>query len=275
MKIYLDVLMITNSIITLLYLQCICRIVHQKTDVRREIAACVIGGAGSLIAIAESSSFLGALAITLAKLGLITAVILTAFRPVNFEAFAKRLFLYILTELIFGGCCFMLVNLTRKEILCIRNYTVYFDVSLLEIAVCCALVYMLISVYETVQRKRADSARRYRIQYSVGKYEISMPAIADTGNKLCDSFTGAPVVVLCCDEMYRRYNLDRSEQLGFYGFRPLPYSTINGTGLIYVTSKGRTKITGRNFCKEIDCCVGIVPEDGHGSRAIFNPCVLL
>jgi stage II sporulation protein GA (sporulation sigma-E factor processing peptidase) len=275
LKIYLDVLIITNSIVTLIYLQCICRIVHQKIGTKREAAACAAGGIGSLIAMAETSSFIGAFAVTAAKACIITAVILIAFTPGNFADYAKRFFLYILIELIFGGSCFMLVNATHKDILCIRNYTVYFDISLVEIAVCCAFVYILIIVCETVQRKKADSAQKYVACYSVGKYEISMPAIADTGNRLCDSFTGAPVVIFCSDELYKRYNLDRGEQLAFYGFHPVPYSTVNGVGLIYVTSKGSTRITSKNLCKDVDCCIGILPEDNCGRRAIFNPCILL
>jgi stage II sporulation protein GA (sporulation sigma-E factor processing peptidase) len=102
-----------------------------------------------------------------------------------------------------------------------------------------------------------------------------MPAAADTGNRLCDSFTGAPVIILCSDELYKRYNLDRYEQLDFYGFHPVPYSTINGSGLIYVTSKGSVRITAKSLCKDIDCSVGIIPENGSGCRAIFNPCILL
>lgn len=61
MKIYIDVLVITNALISLIYLQCISRIVHQKIPALREAAACTFGGAGSLIAMIHTNSFGGAL----------------------------------------------------------------------------------------------------------------------------------------------------------------------------------------------------------------------
>ena len=67
MKIYLDVLMITNAVITLIYINCICRVMHEKISSARETAAAAVGGAGSLIAVLDSSSFLGALGITAAS----------------------------------------------------------------------------------------------------------------------------------------------------------------------------------------------------------------
>lgn len=274
-KIYLDVLIITNTIVTLIYLQCISRVVRQKIDTAREIIACSVGGVGSLIAVVQTKSFSGALIVTIVKLAVISAIIIIAYLPQTAGAYFKRLFLYGMTELIFGGCCFMLVNFTHSEILYIRNYTVYFDISLPEIAVCCAFVYIIIVIYETVQRRRADSVKKYRATYTLGKYEITMPAIADTGNKLCDSFTGAPVIIFRSNELYEHYNLDRTEQMEFYGFRPAPYSTIGGDGIIFITSKGDVKISSEKFSKKVDCCIGVLPSGEKGQCAVFNPCVLI
>lgn len=275
MKIYLDILIITNAVITLVYLACISRILRRRVSAMREAAACCAGGIGSLIAVIQTHTFAGALAVTLAKLAVISAVIFIAYRPKSLSAYVKTFFLYLLCELIFGGCCFLFVRITRREIIYIRNYTVYFNVSLLGIAVCCACVYLLITLYETVQRRRSQSEKKYRATYTVGKYELTLPAIADTGNRLCDSFTGTPVVIFRSDELYEHYELDRTERLSFYGFRPTPYSTIGGEGMIYVTSKGDVTISSEDTRKTVDCCIGVIPSGEKGQCAVFNPCLLI
>lgn len=274
MKIYVDVLIITNAIVTLIFLQCIQKIMHEQTNVKREAAASAIGGAGSLIAAIESESFLGALALTLAKGGIIWLIIITAFGRKNFIAAAKRFFLYILCELIFGGVCLLIVDMTHKKIVMIKNYTIYFDVSLLQIAVCCLLVYAIISIYETVQRVRAANAQTYHATYSLGNLSVTLPAVADSGNKLCDSFTGEPVVIFRSDELYCRYDLDCPEKLAFYGFHPAPYSTLNGGGIVYVTSKGKVEISSNSGTKRINCSVGIIPSGPKTQCAVFDPRLL-
>ncbi|MCD7741545.1 MAG: sigma-E processing peptidase SpoIIGA [Ruminococcus sp.] len=275
MKIYLDVLVITNMMIALVYLWCISRITHDKLTPRQEIMGAVFSGLGSLLAMAHSESFLGALAITLGKLLVISLVIIVSFRPRSFRAFVKRGVLYLLCELLMGGACFALVTLTHSAVLCVKNYVVYFDISLLQLAVCCATVYLVVILSETISRRGGEPIKRYRARFKLGGFELSVPAIADTGNGLCDSFTGAPVVIFRSDELFSRYDLDRPERLGLYGFHPIPYETINGTGLLYVTSKGSVTISGRDCEKIVACCTGVMPRNGGSEYAIFNPEILV
>ena len=98
--------------------------------------------------------------------------------------------------------------------------------------------------------------------------------MADTGNKLCDAFTGLPIIIFCCDEMYEHYGLDDKETGIRMGFRLTPYNTLSGPGLMAVTPKGTVKLTDDNGMeKEVRCMVGITCSNGS-SRAIFDPAVL-
>ncbi len=275
MKIYLDVLMITNAVITLIYINCICRVMHEKISSARETAAAAVGGAGSLIAVLDSSSFLGALGITAAKLALMLMIIFIAFRPRGMAGYIKRFFVFLLCELIFGGACFAFVNFSHRKVLLIKNYTVYFDISLPALALCSCAVYAVISFYERIQRRRADSRTNYRATYSLGRFAITLPAIADSGNRLCDSFTGEPVVIFRSDELYSHYDLDRPEQLAFYGFHPTPYSALQEDGIVYVTSKGTVEISGGGCAKQVSCSVGIIPSGKKTQCAVFDPKLLI
>lgn len=274
MKIYVDVLIITNSLICLIYLRCISHIVRQNIPAKREAAAAAAAGVGSLIAVADAQSMLSAFLVILAEMLIISAVIITAFLPHDIREFVKYFFLYLVTELLFGGCCFMIINLTKARIVCIKNYVIYFDVSLMQLGICSALIYIITALYESFQRRKLYAEVRYKARCVIGKYEITLPALADTGNHLSDSFTGEPVVIFRSDDMYEQYKLDMPEQMAFYGFRAVPYSTIGGDGLVFVTSKGNVTIFSDESSKEVKCCVGIVPSEKRKQCAIFNPCIL-
>ncbi len=273
MKIYVDVLVLTNAVITLIYLRCIASVCRERLRARNEAAAAVIGGLGSLLAIPQSSSFAGALALTLAKAGVILAVTFTAFGRRSIYAILRRAALYLLCEVLMGGVCFALVTLTRRRILTVRNYVVYFDVSLWQLGVSCAAVYLIITVAGAVKLKYGTSAAGYRVGYTLGGYSRDFPAVADTGNRLTDSFTGEPVVVFRSDDLYRRFSLDRPELMSAYGFRLLPYETIGGEGVIYVTSRGSVTVTCDGSARRAACCAGILPGKGK-EYAVFNPEIL-
>lgn len=273
MKIYIDVLILTNAVITLIYLHCTASVCRERLSLRRELAAAALGGAGSLLAVPQSSSFGGALALTVAKVAVILAVTVTAFGRKSFSAVLRRTALYLLCELVMGGVCFALITLTRRRILTVRNYVVYFDVSLWQLGVSCAVMYLIFTLAGAVRVKYGSAAAGCRVGYTLGGYSRDFPAVADTGNRLTDSFTGEPVVIFRSDDLYRRYSLDRPELMSAYGFRLLPYDTVGGEGVVFVTSRGSVTVTCGGSTKTAACCAGILPGKGR-EYAVFNPEIL-
>lgn len=274
MKIYLDVLMLTNAVTAMVLVRCVARLTRERLRLRRELAAGGIGAAAALLAAARSTGFFTALLITLGKGAAMLLITAAAFRPDSLRGLLRRAALYLIFELGFGGACLALVGLTGRRVLCIKNYIVYFDISLPQLGVCCAAVYMTAVLSETIQRRRSSPVGKYRIVFRMGNLIKEMPAYSDTGNLLRDSFTGAPVMVIRSDELYARYDLDRPERLYFYGFHPVPYDTISGTGLISVTSRAEISLKTESGPERIECCVGIVPSRGKREYAIFDPSIL-
>ena len=275
LKIYLDVLVITNCILNLIILQCVCKITHTKISHLRLFLSSFIGGISSLLVIVNPNGMIKSIAVTILKILLIGVIIVTAFGLLNAKRFIRYIFLYFFINLIFAGISLLLWQITDSSIIYIKNYTVYFDISLLHLVAAAIIIYIVITVYEWILRRKNNSDENYRAKYSVGNYEIEMPAIADSGNKLCDSFTGTPVVIFYCSELYEHFNLENENQYALGGFRVTPFSTVSGNGVIPITSKGNVVITdsgGNSKC--IKCCTGILKNENNKSRAIFNPCLL-
>ncbi|MCR5123260.1 MAG: sigma-E processing peptidase SpoIIGA [Ruminococcus sp.] len=274
MKIYIDVLMLTNAIIAMVLVRCTARLTHERLRLRRELSAGAAGAVFSLLAALSSTGFFTALLITLGKGAAMLVITAAAFRPKSARALFRRAAVYLIFELGFGGACLMIVGLTGRRVLCIRNYVVYFDISLLQLAVCCAAVYLIAVTADTLRRRRSENIGRYRAVFRMGNFVKELPAFSDTGNLLRDSFTGAPVMIFRSDELYRRFDLDCPEHLYFYGFHPVPYDTINGCGLISVTSRADISIKTESGLEQVECCAGILPSAGRKDHAIFDPIIL-
>ncbi len=275
MKIYADVLVVTNCIVELIYLQTTALFTHRRLNKGRLCAACLFGGAMSLLFCADGGTFAGALAITISKA---VSLLLTLLIGVKFSRvgdFFRTLLIYLAVRAAYTGLIIIWWEFSQSRLIMVRNFTTYFDISLLKLTAALITAYCLLTVCEFLKRRFRNRAVCYRAVYRSGDYEVQLPAVADTGNRLNDSFTGLPVVVFCCDEMYSHYTLYDPEAAARTGFRLTPYSTIDGSGLIAVTSKGTVTITdeqGNN--KVLRCCTGVKPSSGKHSRAVFDPVLL-
>ncbi|MDE6149141.1 MAG: sigma-E processing peptidase SpoIIGA [Ruminococcus sp.] len=275
MKIYLDVLIITNCIMTMVYLQCISRITHSKISRVRIVISSLTGGISSLIVAVNTQGFIQSCALTTVKFILIGLIVFIAFNIRKPKDFAKYIFLYFFIELIFAGVSLLLWQITDSRIIYVKNYTIYFDISLIHLVIAAVTIYGIISVYEWLLRRKFNAAEKYKATYSIGNYEIELPAIADSGNKLCDVFTGMPIVIFYSKELFEHFNLDNESSYPLGSFHVTPYSTVVGEGVMPVTSKGSVTITDSSGkTKLLKCCVGIIHNGKNKSRAIFNPCLL-
>ncbi len=275
MKIYADVLVVTNCITELIYLQTTALLTHRRLPKGRLCAACLLGGALSLLFCADGSSFTGALIITICKAAGVLLTMVTAIRLSGAADFFRTLAVYLAVRAAYTGLIIIWWEFSDTRRIMVRNYSVYFDISLLKLAIALISAYLMLSLTEMTIRRFHGRSQGYRAVYKSGSYEVMLPAVADTGNRLCDGFTGLPVVVFCCDEMFAHYSLFDHEAGAKAGFRLTPCTTVDGTGLIAVTSKGSVTITDENGkSKQVRCCVGVKPSSDKHSRAIFDPVLL-
>ena len=275
MKIYADVLIVTSCLVEFIYLHTAAALLHRKLRGGRVFTACFFAGVMSLLICADGGTFISALLITLTKAAGIVVTLLIAVKVKGFGDFVRCLAVFLAIRAVYTWLIIVYWEISDTKRIFVRNFTAYFDISLLKLAAALITAYVLLSIVETVKRRVCSKTMNYEARFQCGDYEVTLPAVADTGNRLCDSFTGLPVVIFCCDDMYRHYALDETESGMRAGFRLTPYSTINGSGLLHVTSKGNVTITddrGENY--DIRCCVGIKPSDQNHSRAIFNPALL-
>ena len=274
MKIYIDILMLTNAVTAMILVRCTARLSRERLRLRRELMAGLVGAAASLLVLVRTEGVFPSVIVLAAKIAAAMLMTFIAFRPDSIRGLLRRTALYLICELGFGGACLALVGITGRKGLCIRSCTVYFDVTIPQLAVCCGAVYGIIALADRIQRHRRETVGRFRAVFRLGSFVREFTAYSDTGNTLRDSFTGAPVMIFRSDELYERFELDRPEKLFFNGFRPVPYETISGSGLISVTPHADITINADGTRRRAECCAGIVPSNGGREYAVFAPAVL-
>ena len=276
LKIYLDVLIITNICLTAVFIECTARLTHIRLSRKRSVISSLIGGISALLAILQAESFAEGVILSVIKLLSVLIIVLIAFNAKKADELIKYSFLYICSNLLFAGLCMLLWRFGSSRIILINTLTVYLDISLIKLMTAATVTYIAMTAYEYIQRKSFSPSKRYHILLKIENLEYYLPAIADTGNSLTDVFTGKSVVIIACDELYYHFELDREEIALETGFHCVPYSTINGEGLINVTDNASVIIIdNNNKQKPIDCAVGIIACSGSSSRAIFSPSLIV
>ena len=275
MKIYLDILIVSNVLITLIFIRILSLTVHTKIRRKRLLLCMLPASAASLLIMIKPDSFAESLLITIIKITASALIVKTAF---GLKA-GKRLLIYtsayIAENIAFGGICMVIWELFGAKFLMTGNFTVYFNVPFPLLIICIAAAYAAITLYERVMFTTHTRAESYRATFNYGDISVDIPAVSDSGNRLTDSFSGEPVVVFSSDRLYRLFDLDREELYPAAGFHLIPYSTVNSTSLLPVTLKGKVTISDSSgSSRELRCAVGILKSSGR-ERAIFDPRLLI
>ena len=271
MKVYLDVAVITNTVVTLLCLEITAKLLRRRISNKRLFIASIVGGLMSLLIIVKTDSYPAAVAVTIIKFLGMPLVAVIAFRFKGFAQLIKCTAVFTISQFVYTVVVLILWDLSDSKLIYVRNYTIYFNISIMQITLAIILTYIILTLVEVI-RRTTESTGTFNATYSCGNYQLTLPAIADTGNKLCDSFSGESVVILYCDDLYYHFRLDMPDSLMTGKFRLLPFETISGSGIIAVTYMGNVVIANeRSVYSELRCCIGIAKSEGKKARAIFNP----
>lgn len=253
MTVYVDVLMLTNVYITYFFIKSVMLISHRKCTALKTISASLIGGISSL-QIFISESLIISLAIKLASL-LIISLILSGFDLRKLLDTAAKL---VLVNMLFIGMCVLIWRLLGRSVYII-GVTVYFDISLILLVIVTAVTYAVFWIYDYISI-RLCSKRGTKVEIKTENVSVTLDGISDTGNSLYDFFAQKSVIVCSSKELETAFGNKR--------FKLLPFSTVNGSGLIKVYTPSSVYIDNR----QVDANVGITQLDE--SKAIFNPNIL-
>lgn len=190
--IYVDVLVAINIFVTYLLLAASVLFSAVQTRQWRLLLASLLGGAAALLIFLPAAPWwLQALE----KLLCSALIVWTAFGYGTRRRFLRCFAAFFGVNFAFAGIMLGLWLTLKPQGMFYQNGAVYFNVSLAAFVVFACLCYALVRGLVLLLRRRHPGHCLCEATISVGGQSITLPAFYDSGNKLCDGFTGAPVIV--------------------------------------------------------------------------------
>ncbi|MBR5774122.1 MAG: sigma-E processing peptidase SpoIIGA [Clostridia bacterium] len=239
--VYADVLFVINMLITYLLIRLVAVIFSARKSVIRMVIASAVGGIFSFYILAPEQHFLLTMFI---KLSFSAVIIFAAFKISSARQFVRLMLCFYAVSFAFAGIMMAAWILLEPQGVLINNSTVYFDISVPLLLVSCAFCYALIWLIQRAVSKRVPRSSLCDVSVVMGERIVTCRAMIDTGNSLCDLFTGFPVIIARYASVerlipyeYRAFYLRRGElPQSVDGFsrrvRTIPYEAVGGGGIL-------------------------------------------
>lgn len=167
-------------------------------------------------------------------------MVLTAYGSKNFKSFIKCCAAFALVNFGFAGIMFALCTTIMPYSTIYKNGIVYFDISILTLTVTTIICYLILSIISRLTKSKSPQKSIYSIRIHYGQSIVEGKALFDSGNTLCDCFSGKPVIIaeknfinkLCSDDITSMKN-----------FRIIPFSTIKDSGALPAFMAEKTEIS--------------------------------
>lgn len=270
MIIYADVLIAANLYINYFLVRGTALLLRRKIKPLRCLLASVAGSCGALaIMLPELHPVFS----VLLKVLLGVAVTFAAFGRQKRADFLLALLCFLAVSFAFAGGMMALWSFAAPLGMYYRNGYAYFDIPIGAAAVITVLVYGIFRLVKLLRDKNRPLPHE-KVLIRSGGLEIPLDGLADTGNSLCDSFTGKPVVIAALDkvnailpETVQNYLAGNTENLE--GIRLIPCRTVTAEGII-PAFPAEIVIGGRHA----DALLGVTRQKITGADCIFNPNII-
>lgn len=237
MVVYADVLLIVNLFVNYVLLLCSSMIMKKHTQRLRILLGAAIGAFYGFVVFLPELPSLAEFALRIATTVLI---VLGAFGYKNLPSFLRSFFTFFAVSFAFGGIMLVLWVTVAPIGMIYNNGAVYFDIDLAVLAISTVVSFAVVSLiaHFTARRAPKDSIALVKISYK-GK-EVKLTALVDTGNSLCETFSGYPVVLGEAESLEKimpdavRAFIDGDDVSSSPEMRLVMHKTVSGTGVLPV-----------------------------------------
>lgn len=225
--IYADILIVINVIVNYLLLRASAAIIASEFRATRFLISSLAGGVFSLIIFIENIPIS---VNVLIKIAFSACMVLIAFRLKSIKAFFKCFAAFFSANFVFAGIMMAVCTALFPNSALYQNGVVYFDIDILTLTVSAVLCYGILSLISRLTRSRIPPKSIYTIRLTYGKKTVEGKALFDSGNCLCDCFSGRPVII--AEKSFVEPILFGEDLFKSKNFRLIPFSTIKSGGAL-------------------------------------------
>lgn len=235
--VYADILIFINIIVNYFLIKACALITGFECKTARIILSSFIGGLFSLFIYADNISEI--LNITIKIIFMVT-IILSAFRVRSLKPFLKLFISFFTVNMVFGGIMLLINIFVMPESALYNNGIVYFNVDILSLTVTSAICYAIINIINIFIKSKTPQKSIYSLRITYKNKTAECKALFDSGNTLCDCFSGRPVIIAEKSFVNKIMDTKRIEEAE--KFRIIPYSTLSGNGTLLSFMADKTEI---------------------------------
>ena len=263
--IYLDVLLVFDLYMNFLLLRLTARLTHTRLRFGRTLFGAFLGCLESLLVLVPSLPFGVSL---ICKGGGALLMCTAAFGMRCKRALFRQYIAFLALSCLLAG---MFLALTSTGRIYYANGCWYPVISLRTLVIWTIIAYVLLTIIARIRAKFGASDGSFEVHIRYRGQVVKLEGLPDTGNSLVDFCTGKRVII-CSQEKLRPLLPD---VLPSRGFRPLPYQTVAGEGVLLVFHPEEVLLCDRrrHLRKPVDVLIGVDTQPHE--QAIFHPAVML
>ncbi|MBE6889659.1 MAG: hypothetical protein E7485_06560 [Ruminococcaceae bacterium] len=267
MTIYVDVLLAVNLYINYFLIRGAAVLMRREISSRRCLIA---AGAGAVLALVILLPELPFWLSAIIKAASAAVIVLIAFGKSKLPQLIINLLCFLVISFVYAGLMLALWLFFAPFGMYYRNGTAYFDIPLTAVALFTAAGYVIVRFLRYISDRRSIGAITFEVKI-IAAQEVVLKGIADTGNALCDPFSGKAVIICEADKIaaivpdgIKHYLNGSTENID--GIRLVPCRTISGETLLPVFFAQGITIGG----KPVEAAVGVCSKP-IGTDCIFDP----
>lgn len=225
--IYADILIVINIIVNYLLLRASAAFTGLGFKAWRFLAASAAGGLFSLIIFVENISIWLNI---LLKMLFCVVMILIAFNIKSVKAFFKCTAAFLAVNFAFGGIMLAVCTALLPNSAAYHNGVVYFDIDIITLTVAATACYCILKLISHFMKSKVPQQSIYSLKITYEERTVEGKALFDSGNSLCDCFSGRPVII--CEKDFIAPLLTDTQLTEARNFRLIPFSTISNSGAL-------------------------------------------
>lgn len=273
MIIYIDVLLALNLYVNYFLIRSAALLLRARLSPRRCLLAAAVGSLSSLLILAPA---LPSAAVVLIKGAVTVLLTLLAFGRGSGRDTALRTLVMLTVSFVYSGLMLALWSLAAPLGMVCGNGIAYFDIPISAVALLTIAAYCVIRLLRRFADTRISACESAEVTIKCGGGEVRLRGFPDTGNGLCDPFSGKPVIICAANALSGVLPDNVRQYLGGElpdgtGIRLVPCSTVTAQGLIPVFTADSALING----KPADAAIGVSSTAFKADfDCIFNPKIL-
>lgn len=276
--VYVDILIVMNTVVTFLLLLTAQRFAGAQTTKVRLLIGSLIGGVYSLVMLAPK---MPAVLMLLSKALMCITIVLAVFRADTMRKKFRCCIVFLCVNYLYAGVIYSVRFFTEEHGLHVNNGFAYFEFSYISLILLCTVLYFILFFLQKKLFSFSQTDAIFKVDLKCNGRQVKLRGLLDTGNQLRDLYTGKPVIVVNPEVALEITGfgstaeiISRMEKNSLpIRFRLLPVKAVNAVGLLPSFTGDEAIISNETFRKVIRAPCIAITDDSLGDdryQALIN-----